>query len=290
MAMQVMSINDFLFYAWSKEIIPFLLPSHTTHLLQLLDIGIFQPMKHWHQMELHAAIQFGDLQFSKVDFLNVFQKIRNNTFKAKTIYSAWRKSGLVPYKPDVVFKVMENFESTSISASTSASTSVVQAPIRPVTPPNSQPFQKRPLTRDRPAHEAYINRRLLDICVIGEENEPLTPSFYRSWRMLQLSTNAKVLSAQLIIERDFLRVEAEKERLRRKAGSGKYVKKHGVIYKGVAAEQIEERLEEAHKVWSAAQERKIKRVDKFLAKTFKNVKKITDEWYSTRDYDIYFFD
>ncbi len=48
--------NDILFYAWTKEMTLSLLSSHTTHLLQPLHIGIFQPMKHWHEMEFCLGI------------------------------------------------------------------------------------------------------------------------------------------------------------------------------------------------------------------------------------------
>lgn len=37
--------DDFLLYRWEHKIAPFQLPPHSTHLLQPLDIGIFQPLK-----------------------------------------------------------------------------------------------------------------------------------------------------------------------------------------------------------------------------------------------------
>jgi len=37
---------EFLHYCWEYKIIPFQLPPHSTHLLQPLDIGLFQPLKH----------------------------------------------------------------------------------------------------------------------------------------------------------------------------------------------------------------------------------------------------
>jgi DDE superfamily endonuclease len=38
--------DEFTYYCWEHDIIPFRLPAHSTHLLQPLDIGVFQPFKH----------------------------------------------------------------------------------------------------------------------------------------------------------------------------------------------------------------------------------------------------
>ena len=38
--------DEFTYYCWEHYIIPFQLSAHSTHLLQPLDIGVFQPFKH----------------------------------------------------------------------------------------------------------------------------------------------------------------------------------------------------------------------------------------------------
>src|SRR6266536_1261664 len=58
-------LDNFTWFCWQKNIVPFRLPAHTTHLLQPLDVGIFQPLKHWHQVVLHDSIQYGYLEYSK---------------------------------------------------------------------------------------------------------------------------------------------------------------------------------------------------------------------------------
>ena len=100
--------REFLEYCETKNIIPFGLPSHTTHLLQPLDVCVFQPLKHWHSEAVNEAIQNGDQTFSKVEFLNAFSKFRSLAFKPSTIQSAWRKTGLIPFNPGIVLdKVRE---------------------------------------------------------------------------------------------------------------------------------------------------------------------------------------
>ena len=47
--------REFLEYCEKKKIIPFCLPPHTTHLLQPLDVVLFQPYKHYHAEAIDAA-------------------------------------------------------------------------------------------------------------------------------------------------------------------------------------------------------------------------------------------
>jgi hypothetical protein len=93
---------EFLKYCWDRDIIPFSFPSHTTHLLQPLDVKVFQPYKHWHKKVVNTAVRTGATKYDKVDFLYDFAEITNRTFKSTTIHSAWRHSGLIPFNPSVV--------------------------------------------------------------------------------------------------------------------------------------------------------------------------------------------
>ncbi len=80
--------REFLFYCEDHKIIPFDLPSHTTHLLQPLNVCVFQPLKHWHSKVVNEAIQTGDEIFTKIEFLTAFNEFRSKAFKETTIRSA----------------------------------------------------------------------------------------------------------------------------------------------------------------------------------------------------------
>ncbi len=80
--------REFLSYCEDHKIIPFGLSSHTTHLLQPLDVCVFQPLKHWHSEAVNRAVQMGDETFSKVEFLAAFNEFRTKAFKESTIRSA----------------------------------------------------------------------------------------------------------------------------------------------------------------------------------------------------------
>ena len=100
--------NEFIDYCWAEDIISFLLPAHTTHLLQPLDIGIFQSYKHYHQESLEESIRYGGVDYKKMVFLAGLTKIRKHTFKHGTIKFAFRKAGLIPFSPIVVYdKIVE---------------------------------------------------------------------------------------------------------------------------------------------------------------------------------------
>ena len=89
------------------------MPPYTTHLLQPLDVCVFQPLKHWHSEAVNEAIQHGDETFSKVEFLNAFNSFRSKAFKDTTIRSAWKKTGLIPFDPAfVVDKVRDGLPPT----------------------------------------------------------------------------------------------------------------------------------------------------------------------------------
>jgi DDE superfamily endonuclease len=93
---------DFIQYCWDNHIIPLVLPPHATHLMQPLDVVIFQPYKHYHSEALDRAIRIGFDEFTVQDFLQELDGIRRQTFKASTVMSSFRATGLVPYDPVVV--------------------------------------------------------------------------------------------------------------------------------------------------------------------------------------------
>jgi len=94
--------REFIEYCDNAKIIPFCLPPHSSHLLQPLDVVVFQPYKHYHTQAIEAATRTGCAEFDKVEFLTAIHSIRQQTFKVATVCSAFRATGLVPYNPDAV--------------------------------------------------------------------------------------------------------------------------------------------------------------------------------------------
>ena len=99
--------KEFIEFCDAHNIIPIGLPSHTTHLLQPLDVSCFQPLKHYHSKAINAVIRDGCTKISKLEFLTWFQQIRVQTFKKSTILSGFRQCGIHPFNPDIVLEEVE---------------------------------------------------------------------------------------------------------------------------------------------------------------------------------------
>jgi hypothetical protein len=100
---------EFVSYCYENKITPFLLPAHSTHLLQPLDIGVFQSFKHHHQYVLEEQIRYGGLDYSKADFLAGFNEMRERTFRSIVIKDAFEKAGLIPFDPQKVLTKLIQF-------------------------------------------------------------------------------------------------------------------------------------------------------------------------------------
>ena len=88
--------------ATENKFVLFCLISHTTHLTQPLDVGVFQPFKYYHTDAVDKAVRLGDEKFGKLELLAAFQSFRNQTFKLTTIRHAFKSTGLVPFNPDII--------------------------------------------------------------------------------------------------------------------------------------------------------------------------------------------
>ena len=89
-------------FAQQMKIDLFVLPPHSTHITQPLDVGCFQPFKHYHSEAVDMAVRLGSSDFDRLDFLAAFNWMRSQTFTSSTITSAFKKTGFVPYNPELV--------------------------------------------------------------------------------------------------------------------------------------------------------------------------------------------
>ena len=101
---------EFREYCEEEGIIPFALPPHTTHFLQPLDVGCFQPNKHYHREAVNQATRMGNRDYNRMDFFADIERIRRQTFKESTIKSAFKKTGIWPFDPEIVLQKLKEFE------------------------------------------------------------------------------------------------------------------------------------------------------------------------------------
>ena len=103
---------EFVRFCEDKKIIPFFLLPHTSHILQPLDVGVFQAYKYWHSEAIANATQTGIGKFTKIEFLHALDTIRQKTFKKQTICHGFRDTGIVPFNPQIVIEKLDDYMAT----------------------------------------------------------------------------------------------------------------------------------------------------------------------------------
>jgi hypothetical protein len=98
--------NEFQLKAAEHHIKLFYFPSHLTHILQPLDVGIFRPWKHYHQLAIQAALRSLDFEYTITSFFRDLTSIRQQTMKYHTIVNSFRDSGMWPLSAKAGLKKM----------------------------------------------------------------------------------------------------------------------------------------------------------------------------------------
>ena len=109
-------------YAEKEKILLVCLPSHATHLLQPLDVGLFGPLQHYYALEVDRLAQLGVSLISKCRFLQILAPARLKAYTTKNVASAWEKAGIEPYNPSPVLDRIPGARSTTPDPSPPAPT------------------------------------------------------------------------------------------------------------------------------------------------------------------------
>ena len=128
----------FIEWADSHRIILMILPPHSTHRLQPLDVSLFSPLATAYSNQITQLMMdgYGLVSMSKREFWPMFKVAFETAFTEQNIKSGFAKTGIWPYKPNMVLDKIS----------------------RPEPPPEPIPLQERtPLTcrAVRQMHKAY---------------------------------------------------------------------------------------------------------------------------------------
>ena len=104
-------------------ILLFFLPPHTSHLLQPLDVGVFNVYKHHHSEAIESATLTGCSKFTKQDFLAAINSIRAKTFKSSTVQLGFRLSGIWPINPEIVCEKLVEYDHATLPSAPSTPSS-----------------------------------------------------------------------------------------------------------------------------------------------------------------------
>ncbi len=102
------------------RILLLILPPHSTHWLQPLDVGLFSPLSTSYSKQLNQLVSnsFGLIGMSKRVFWRLFWPAWKEAFRPDNIESAWKKTGLFPLRPGAVLNVITKLEPpAAVSAS-----------------------------------------------------------------------------------------------------------------------------------------------------------------------------
>lgn len=93
---------DTLTLASENDIIFLTFPSHTTNLLQPLDVAVFGPMKTLWKKEVKKLLQSCGYKPSRKDFMDTFSYVFLKSVTMANICSGFRKTGIYPYNKEAI--------------------------------------------------------------------------------------------------------------------------------------------------------------------------------------------
>jgi hypothetical protein len=241
--------REFLDYCWQHRIRPYKLPAYTTHLLQPLDVAIFQSLKHWFQVELRREIFMGAESVDKKAFFAMFQRFWDRVFSSGTIArNSFLKTRLIPLNAEVVLSKMKEYKQLKKQEKRRARTPTPPtSPVRQDSPilPSSPLAFATPLPRTSPPQTDWANwatpltirTRKKDALYVKERMEaamkgiPITPSVLQVQEKIEGAAERSMLSGALAKQRVHDLGIAEQERAVREAPDNRrVVQKYGEIY------------------------------------------------------------
>lgn len=105
---------DFIDYADRNRILLAVLPSHLTHRLQPLDIGMFLPLATYYSQEVDQFLSDsgGLICITKQQFWKLFYKAWERAFTEKNVRSTWEAAGIHPFSPERVIAIITQQNTT----------------------------------------------------------------------------------------------------------------------------------------------------------------------------------
>jgi hypothetical protein len=122
---------QFVLLCYRNNIVPLTFPAHLTHIMQPLDVGVFQVYKHWHNKAIERAMENLEFEYTISSFFHDLEDIRQRTFSPSTIRSAFKKAGMWPANLKVIKEFMWKYAKTTVTVEAQTES---ELPIIPQTP------------------------------------------------------------------------------------------------------------------------------------------------------------
>ena len=96
---------DFMWECFQNKVCLLFLPSHTSHVLQPLDLSVFGPLKTYYRQEINCAGLIADsAPVLKAQFISCYVKAYAKAFRSSNIKSGFSATGIYPFRPSRVYK------------------------------------------------------------------------------------------------------------------------------------------------------------------------------------------
>ena len=207
-------------FAEQHDILIICLPSHTTHVLQPCDVGVFGPLSTYWKAQVNISSR-AYTPITKSNLLAHYHTARENAFRQTTIAAAFRKTGIHPLNPDCVDKAL--FEPAK-------NTTTQAAPILPVRLPNlllpiletpTAPLVGNEPSTSKPATMLQTTPAIANQYLLVGLPPQLPPSASRNALEAQIEQLRAIANAACVqIQRDYTQMvlmDSENERLRQRA-------------------------------------------------------------------------
>src|SRR5271154_1723554 len=155
--------GDFIAFCIDNNILLMILPPHSSHLTQPLDVGVFGPLKKHMSAEIEPLMRTGITRVQKVEWLTAFVAAHAKAVSAKNVLGGFRGTGIHPFLSTKVLRRV-------------ASSPPPEPESRPSTPPNLlTPFNERVFT-DFLADFNAVQRANVALNSLLDSNKPLSTS------------------------------------------------------------------------------------------------------------------
>ncbi|KFY68125.1 hypothetical protein V496_01285 [Pseudogymnoascus sp. VKM F-4515 (FW-2607)] len=235
---------EFIIMAAESHIIILPFPPHLTHVLQPLDVGLFQPYKHWHKQAVLRAIQEMDISYNLSIFMGDFPQIREQTFKESTILSAFRKAGIWPISCNTALEKLRIY---------SQPTQPTIQPTQPTTPTLLQPITPIPTTFQGVERGLQRWKDRLPVAFSSPSRQS-----YSNWA----TGAAQVLAAGQLQELDLRAIQQQVKNSKKKRGGRRRLQVGGELRASDAHELIARKAELRAQKLTAAEARKLSQAHK----------------------------
>jgi hypothetical protein len=231
----------FLRFCITKNIDLALLPPHTSHITQPLNVSYFGPLKTVIDIEIDWIFRISDARILRSKWTSAYVKARERCFRGFHVKSAFRKTGIYPFNPKIILDMLEQPEETpltefAITAETEDLPRILRERSLLSTPP---PLNFRGIAEDvisRGVMNTPSRRFIRDIIDFTEDRNTDTIRLRRELREKDALLNTRkerkkgkrvVLKGQIVVSRDSIIREVEridKEAEEKKVKKGKNAK------------------------------------------------------------------